>query len=405
MTNEILNLGIAGRSLSLTCPQAPVNPNAVIRIQRLRHDGNFVEPGPFGCGQQSTSGYDYWPLVLYDAREGNFRDDQPTANTTMFLSGLMHYVELDVNNLRRWLSGSIGVSGPNALDQDGFVVYFSDRRGNRDGAGNETGELGFEDFVNPASLPGTPSGVLDIGEDVNGNGVLDVYGNVPQRIGAAPLDGTATLRTLVPATVAQVNPPVFFRRALKLVNGGLTRVPMPGFTLVSENPVYVQGDFNAYDPMGFIEPSSNASIIADAVTLLSSSWTDLRSLTSPHDPVARPASTSWYRVAIISGKGRAFPRPTGALDDFGTDGGTHNFLRMLERWSGETLNYRGSMVTFFDNRQALGTYKCCANVYGAPTRAFGFETNFLDPARLPPATPVFHDMNILGFTYNQSPGM
>ena len=145
--------------------------------------------------------------------------------------------------------------------------------------------------------------------------------------------------------------------------------------------------------------------MADAVTLLSSGWSDLGSLTNPHNPAARTATSTYYRVAIISGKGRAFPRPPGALDDFGTDGGTHNFLRILERWSGQTLNYRGSMVTFFDNRQAVGTYKCCANVYGAPTRAFEFDTNFLDPTRLPPATPVFHDINVLGFTYNQSPGM
>ena len=70
-------------------------------------------------------------------------------------------------------------------------------------------------------------------------------------------------------------------------------------------------------------------------------------------------------------------------------GGTHNFLRYLERWSGRTLTYRGSMITFYFNRQAVGTYKCCRNVYSPPTRAYVFDTDFLDPNLLPPLTPMF----------------
>ena len=53
----------------------------------------------------------------------------------------MHYVELDVNNLRRWLDGTIrrrqrgsvpngGSRAPSTcpMDMTGYVVYFSDRR-------------------------------------------------------------------------------------------------------------------------------------------------------------------------------------------------------------------------------------------------------------------------------------
>ena len=39
-----------------------------------------------------------------------------------------------------------------------------------------------------------------------------------------------------------------------------------------------------------------------------------------------------------------------AADDFGTDGGVHNFLRMLEQ--GGNVHYRGSIATFFYSRQA-----------------------------------------------------
>jgi len=83
--------------------------------------------------------------------------------------------------------------------------------------------------------------------------------------------------------------------------------------------------------------------------------------------------------------------------DFGTDGGVHNFLRMLEG-NGGTVNYRGAMATLFYNRQAVGTYKCCTTVYGAPTRNFIFDTDFTNPALLPPNTPMFRDMNAVGFS-------
>ena len=69
-----------------------------------------------------------------------------------------------------------------------------------------------------------------------------------------------------------------------------------------------------------------------------------------------------------------------------------------------TVNYIGSIATFYFNRQAVGTYKCCTTVYGAPTRNFAFDTDFLDPAKLPPLTPMFRDINALGFTQETRPG-
>ena len=111
----------------------------------------------------------------------------------------MHYVELDMANLKAWLA-----THTDTMNITGFVVYFSDRRGNKnlgtDGAATpregadgmlytdddfgtddqETGELGFEDIINPASAMSDSNGTLDTGEDVNGNGVLDTYGGVPR---------------------------------------------------------------------------------------------------------------------------------------------------------------------------------------------------------------------------------
>jgi hypothetical protein len=54
--------------------------------------------------------------------------------------------------------------------------------------------------------------------------------------------------------------------------------------------------------------------------------------------------------------------------------------------------------------QAVGTYKCCATVYGALTRNYAFDTDFLTPALLPPNTPMFRDMNAVGFSRDLRPG-
>jgi hypothetical protein len=106
-------------------------------------------------------------------------------------------------------------------------------------------------------------------------------------------------------------------------------------------------------------------------------------------------------MAVVGGKTIPFTR-SGAWtseQDFGTDGGTHNFLRYIERWNGQTLNYRGSIVSFFTSRQAIGIYKYTSNeaVYGAPTRSYNFDTDFLIPTLLPPGTPMFRDVNTLTF--------
>jgi len=139
------------------------------------------------------------------------------------------------------------------------------------------------------------------------------------------------------------------------------------------------------------------------VTFLSNTFNDIGSFMSPHirnNAARTTASNTWYRTAVISGKGRNFPRPiSNAQDhtDFGTDGGAHNFLRYIEDWGGQTLNFRGSLVSFYISRQALGTYKCCDVVYSPPSRGYNFDTDFLTPNLLPPRTPMFRDVNTLTF--------
>ncbi len=410
VTNEILGLGVAGRDLTGVCTN---QPNSIIRVQRLNDS-------PAACSGTADK---YWPNVLYDTREGILRDNIPAGRYELYLGGIMHYIELDVNNLCRWFTGTIGASGTNALDETGYVVYFSDRRTNGRKNNKETGEYGFEDNINyKTDIPnGLPNGIWDDGEDVNGSG-----GGAPETYGATPISapGINPLTNAsrpwfyagVTAGIARKNKPIFFRRALKLINGASISLGAVGGTpiglaVVSENPVYVQGDYNANGT--FDAAHTAASVIADAVTLLSNNWNDLYSFNCPHTlsnscnnggwKQGRTASTTWYRMAIIAGKGKPFPHPETLGQDFGTDGGAHNFLRYIENWSNQTLNYRGSIVSLFFNRQATGVYKCCTNVYSPPSRGYNFDVDFLTPSLLPPRTPMFRDVNITGFTRMNMP--
>ena len=318
VTSEILTLGIAGRDLTSGGSRCADQPNAIIRLQRLKD-----APTTPACGGAATQ---YWPNVLYDTREGVLRDNIATTLYEPYLGGVMHYIELDVNNLSRWFRGVIGASGVNAMNTTGYVVYFSDRRTNRNAANQETAEYGFEDNVNLTDVTnGLPNNALDTGEDVNGNGTLDIYGETPilPPGASSPLDANARpwTHTGVTATIARVNRPIFFRRALKLVNGATISLGsnggMPyGLAIASENPVYVQGDYNATGGT-FNGAHVAASVIADAVTLLSNSWNDHNSFNCPHSLdstcngglAGRAAATTWYRMAIIAGKGRPFPHP------------------------------------------------------------------------------------------------
>jgi hypothetical protein len=404
VTDEILELGIGAPNQQSGSLCADPTPDAVLRIQRLRDNGGS------GCTYAgSTSSQDWWPNTLYDAREGNHREVGTTAPIVM--GGVMHYIALDVGNLKRWLSGDIPGMGDLAWDNNGYIVYFSDRRGNHnwDLAGlPETGEYGWEDVVNPADAEGDPNGTLQAGEDVNASGTLQTYGAAPQTLvtasATAPFNSAqANPRRQLNAGQARVNRTVLFRRALKLVNGGIVsgdnRLPTSGLTIASENPVYVQGNYNA-TTSPTAEPNVPAAIIADAVTLLSNDWKDSLSFRNPNNRDLRPARTTAFRFAVIAGKNRAFPHPD-SEDDFlfGTDGGAGNFLRLLEDWnlSGVSINYRGSIISLYYSRQATGTFKYNTNVYDYGVRNFTFDTDFLNPALLPPGTPMFRDINILTF--------
>ena len=377
VTMEILNYGIGGpnrsaraglrRSHAERHPQDPA-PSRQLAAQRRQRRRLQLRRG-------STVSTDWWPNVLFDPREALQRDTSTPGAANLPLGGVMHYVTIDVANLAKWFRATVapfnaGTGADARIDNTGYTVYFSDRRNNRNAANLETGEYGWEDFVNPAVATGAPNGALDTGEDVNGDGTLDVYGGIPNYHGvsgnvppgaAAPLIGTARPTTTLSTGQAQVNRAILFRRALKLINGATIAPTITGLTVVSENPVYVQGNWNANG--SFVGAHAATSVIADAVTLLSNEWTDR--LLSLRPSVRDAGRTRAHRAELVPprhrrGQRHGLPWPAGTQADFGTDGGAHNFLRFLENGA-QAVNYQGSIATFFYNRQAVGTYKYCAS--------------------------------------------
>src|SRR5271157_519888 len=411
---------------------------------------------------QSLTQYNWYPNNFHDDREGENRDTTANqGNDTCTTNGVMNAVEIDVGNLKRWLSGGIPGTSGGSVDyqaQNGYVLYFSDRRGTllnphppQGGSATKTGDSGLEDVINSSSSVGTPDGVLETPvanspEDVNQNGYLDNFGaanlglgfwndathNLNQLINApanpdpfGTAAGSARITSCI--TTARKNWVSGARHVFRLVDGSLGNVPMRsdgaqtldspgGFTVASENPVYIQGDYNsnATDSAGWagdttafagdVTGHSAASVIADAVTLLSNNWTDSESMQSGAvtNPNNRTASTTTsYRLAISAGKNRTFPYSTTTLwnataADNGTDGGVHNFLRYLETWN-TTLHYKGSLVSLYYSTYNTGFYKCCNTVYNPPTRDYYFDLDFTSPGGLPPGTPMFRDVESLGY--------
>ena len=436
--------------------------------------------------------YDFWPNVLFDTREGELREtviNSGAYQNLPTLNGTMQYVEIDANNLARYLGGLIGVSGGLTKDPvvspNDFAVYISDRRGNYASSktwapawppvspsGHETGEYGWNDIANGTVTNGCQNGSLDSGEDLAGTGVLYTYGvnatntnyimstanaTQPSQLytftgtwpppGASLTGATAatygaygvysTLVSGTPAALlannfcgyptygsgtgiwpmsfassanaARENPPLFFRRAVKVVNGkNLTSVgTCPsgapcGLTIAAENPMYIMGDYNANSAGGgFNDAHVATSVAADAVTLLSNNWNDINSFAYAEYNLnggnVRNATNTYWRTAAVAGKGMPFPY-FGSSADNGSDGGIHNFLRYIEDWSGQTLYYTGSIISMYYNRQATGIFKCCATVYAPPTRGYQFDVEFLNPTLLPPRTPLFRDTNTTGWT-------
>ena len=254
-------------------------------------DNAHLKAATFNNG---TDGYNKrvvpFPIEMFDTREGLYNDSISTGTVypggIIPMNGVMSMIDIDVSNLRRFLRGDWDNLLPNLTpyqlatahslrsydvpDANGWVFYVSDRRGDAD----FDGEYDMEDIY------GNNDGILQKGEDVNKNGFLDTdYVNEAVRYST----------TSQPDSVAVLDHR-YYRRAVRLINGqqlpGVYDIANPnntkGFTVSSENAVYVKGNYNATGVLSYDNPTPStkylpqntsdhipAAVIADAVMILS----------------------------------------------------------------------------------------------------------------------------------------
>ena len=187
-------------------------------------------------------------------------------------------------------------------------------------------------------------------------------------------------------------------------------------TFVSQDPVYVRGDFNTGQdhPFNDVNSSGNhtgndiktglsidnfakaanqkgSAILADAVNVLSNAWAY-----APTDGQAsNPSATSTGSKTPSTSSAKATPTSvnfamlsgvTASTAGGAYSGGLENFQRFHEDWSGVIENYRGSYVNLYASQ--IGTGPWGNATYSPPTRHWDFDTSYLDPTKLPPLTPL-----------------
>lgn len=291
----------------------PLNPSKLVECKASGNATtndlniyNLIHPN--GAAKALTTN-----LALYDAREGvNVRIAE--LDISKITAAVDNPSATKINNI----SGYNGISGFNG------VIYISDMTAPYDSSGNRV--LVSSPRARLGSTNGTSGGVE--------------------------------------VTTSQ--------RAIRLVNGHAlpnTGGWHGGLTVVSNNPVYIKGNYNtggyagpgatpSATPPSNVTPTSSptagtyvrkpACVVGDAINILSANWSDANSTSTittggyaSTNP--RAAVSTTVNSALVSGN-----VPTG---NGGYSGGGEGFIRMQEDWRTQNFVYYGSIVQLFKSVQ------------------------------------------------------
>jgi len=225
---------------------------------------------------------------------------------------------------------------------------------------------------------------------------VDVSKITPELNGAAGFNGVLYVQDVTPTSTGDTEP-----RTVRLQKGGT--LPTNGLTVASQNPVYIQGDYNtgtSYDasgnPLSASVPANStgnpnntdsptvsgyarkpSAVIADAVMFLSNNWKDSNASSTSSSLSNRVASNTTYNTAIMSGfiPSGWDPDGSGGAAAYGYSGGANNFPRFLENWSGKSCTYFGSMVELFQSKIFTGKWNT-GDIYSPPQRRWNYDTLF-----------------------------
>jgi hypothetical protein len=155
-----------------------------------------------------------------------------------------------------------------------------------------------------------------------------------------------------------------------------------GLTVVTNQAVYIQGNYNSV-------AKKPAAFLADTLNILSNGWSDATSAQT--SLASRQATDTTINAAFL-----AATDTTGGVDGEGEaghggkyNGGLENYPRLHEDWEDTVLRYRGSFVSLGQPRHADGVWAIHAPYYEAPDRDWAFDTDLRDPKNLPPLSPRF----------------
>jgi hypothetical protein len=169
--------------------------------------------------------------------------------------------------------------------------------------------------------------------------------------------------------------------AVRVTNG--RQLPSRGLTIATARPLYVWGHYNQTDTSNLGTTNTittrPASLVADAITVLSTGWLDASSTLAVASRVAAPTTVN---AAFLTGVVET------TLGKY--SGGMENFPRFLEEWSPASIavpfTYNGSMVKMFPSLYATNAWGK-SGVYDPPKRDWAYDVNFNDATKLPPLTP------------------
>ena len=261
------------------------------------------------------------PISLYNVREGRI-DETNLSATVAYERGIVSVIDINMRNLARWVDGVFDnnlLTGTTAVStnidgSDGYVVYISDRRGDRvkqeKNATNVTinttnGLVDNEDVYgynqSNGGVPNPGEDVIDSGVDPGSpNTIKDKKGSlqidlkelpspaqiaIPSSTPAPPsgVDATDFTRSVTiaewqlpantspfvghpePTSKTATAPGYYFRRAVRLLNGEDLKVTggtgklsaTKGITISTENMVFIWGNYNTTGISG--QPTSGST--------------------------------------------------------------------------------------------------------------------------------------------------
>lgn len=147
-----------------------------------------------------------------------------------------------------------------------------------------------------------------------------------------------------------------------------------GLTLSTNGALYVQGTYNApngetldLDSYAVADGAEMpAALIGDAIMLLSDAWDNRNS--GQKNLNDRKAADTTVSAALVTGN---VPSAQGKYS-----GGLENYPRFLEKWSGRTLTYRGSLIRLFRSESFAKKWVYGGPYYTAPKRNWSFHTGY-----------------------------